>query len=264
LAAASTACSKQLDSLSNDQKATLQGTLNSAGRAYSAGRTASQSDWADPTAAVQTSDPQRDRMVQGLSNSGCEADLIHMEPGTVQAGWSRFEGPRTYLSLEVSGSPCPVDLDFEIDVQSNPDTTHWISAVTYTYSVSDPGYLALNDVDQIVLNGNTRIDQAWSSNAHAGIEMSGEIHSQLYGTAYFEISGTLDGDSMSSDPSQSRGQILWHLDFPDFTAELKQVRDGKEIHYYANNDEVSQDEFESYFSEGGEPFFYSMEPERIR
>jgi hypothetical protein len=203
-------------------------------------------------------------MVRSLSSQNCEADLLHLQPGTIDAGWARFEGPKTYLSLEVSGPACPVDLDFEIDVQSNPDTTHWISAVTYDYSVSDPAYLAMNDVDSIVLNGNTRIVQAWSSNAHADIEMSGEIHSQLYGPTYFEINGTLDGDSMSSDPSHSKGQILWHLEFPDFIAELKQTRDGKQVHYYANNNEVSQAEFESYFSEGGEPFFYSMEPERIR
>jgi hypothetical protein len=195
----------------------------------------------------------------------CNTTLKHAEPGTIDSDWQRFEGPRTYLLLEVGGDGCPVDLDFEIDVQVNPDTTHWISAVTYSYQASDPKYLALNDVDQISLEGNTKIENAWSSDAHTDIDMTGQFHSQQNGSLYFSISGTLDGNNLGQDPALSRGQILWHLNFPDFVAELKQQRDGSgAIHYYLNGDEIDEETFEGYFSEGGEPFYYSMNPENIQ
>jgi hypothetical protein len=266
-------CAKE-DALSDQQKDQLVRTFDSAGKAYNAGRSSAASASSNKTGKIDAI-PVVKRM-SNLLNDKIKSKACRMRfiaPHSYSLAYSpRFSllgllfnrdypgTKRIFAAVRIWGEQdCPINLDFRIGTLSEPSIGRFAISYDYSYFVSDDDYRSLNDVDAMELHGGIstnglNLDQAWRET-----DLQGSMHSQSTGDISISASGQLSGP----DQNSLSGNVFWTFGYPGFSAEFKESYDTGSISYSLNDESISRDDFNRFFSRGGEPLLFSSDPDQV-
>ncbi|MDR3606524.1 MAG: hypothetical protein P4M08_03985 [Oligoflexia bacterium] len=268
-----TSCARSDSPLTDQQQAQLKNTLQSSGRGYlatlysgaSLGTSSNLSTSApigafssENTSAQQLQSSSNLAQMSSLVTSPqCDVQLIPIPTQTSTPSGAPnpdLPPPIVFFDLTAANATCPVNMNFEIQLQQDPVQNFYVSALDYAYNVQDPSFATMNDVDQVSLSGGVNEQNMGTGSAYAAIQVTGQIHSQTIGNIPINIQGVLN----STDSSGTLGgKIQWQFQFPDFTANFEQDYDQGTVSNSLNSQSLSQSEFESYFQLGGDPFYYT-------
>ncbi|MFL5813016.1 MAG: hypothetical protein ACJ763_05515 [Bdellovibrionia bacterium] len=263
-------CAKQ-QPLSESQKKLIFDTLESSGDAYNAviaNAATSSSHASSPAALVTLSGKRIDsskpafRQMSGVLRDKIKARDCRVRLVAPNSYWTESaQGiKRTFALLRVWGEKyCPINLDFKISTLLEPAIGRWAVSYDYSYQVIDSSYAKLNDVDAIELHGGVSINGMNSSSVRSETDLKGTIHTQSSGTINIASAGKLDG----RDPDLLSGETVWKFSYADFEANFHKKYDNGNISYEINDEASSSEDFERYFSLGGDPFLYSSNAELV-
>ena len=248
---ASSACGN--NHLTSDQKGQLSDTMTSAGRATDAAQkqqqpAASLSSLVADTASAPNVDPMYARLQDAFNKKQCAVNTPS-SPNSNDSGVS--SGPGTSASspiqvnVQVTGEHCPVVMDLEIGANGGTTSGKFDIAIKVNYQVKDTDYRALNDVDGMSIAGTISLAQT-----NVDMNISGKITSQKYGDIPIKVTGHM-AVAGSAQNMSANGSMDATVQFPTFTADLRQEINGSQIKYLINDEEVSPDEFNGYFSKAG-------------
>jgi hypothetical protein len=155
-------------------------------------------------------------MTQSLQTAQCE---IREDAGERRPGTRRHVG----------GAGCPIRLLHDVKFTIRHHAFDFAAEVDYR--VVDPAYRRLNDVDEIALKGRISVNSGVRP-AAANADLKGYVNSQREKAhVLLSVSGTT---------SQGAGEITLSAAFADFTAQLRRVSEGEQIHYYLNSEEIGE------------------------
>jgi hypothetical protein len=223
------ACGK-MKPLTAEQRAQLIQTQESAGRAQAAGsssatRESLESSYLDEASSL---DENGEKIQKLLSGPECE---FYNDSGDIMSKKVR---------LGVRGRKCPMEMTLSAEETSFNSGTLDVHYQAKTQDVRD-----LNDVWEMTLNSRAEGDED-----EIELEGSGLLRSESLGS----ISLTIEAD-FEKDGAEIEGEFSVHYEFPDFEAELKlEIEDSKPT-YLINEQAVTQEEFNSFFSKGGAGFW---------
>ncbi len=248
------ACAKQ-DPLTSVQKNQIQGTLSSAGIAYNAALANIQSPSQSLGSSADASNSALKQMTQALQDhiKAGDCHLRYIAPDSYMM--ETIQGiRRTFVLLKLWGDSqsCPITLDFRIGTLAEPSIGRWAVAYDYSYSINDPSYRALNDIDAIELHGGTSLNGIGSTQVRSETDFKGSFHSQAAGDVDIEAYGKLTG----SDSDSLTGAITLDFTYADFMAEFTELFDNGKPSFTINQEPVDASAFNQYFSQGGDPFIY--------
>ena len=219
-------CGKNLPKLTDDQKATLKGTLNGAASAVQA-----------PTNAKNTSanlllfnaEPvNKDSMSKKLRNElrggNCIDESKNTRSSIPSAGIS-------IPSIKLSGPKCPIAMEMAFNMGQTQLDFH------LSYKVQSSDYLKLNDLDEMNLNFVAKPDGQNSGSA----TLTGKLHGQKLGNI------GISGDFKMSDASSGTGTI--RFEFDTFVAEFGMTGNGQDMKYTLNGEELTESQAKEYFGE---------------
>ncbi len=252
-------CGSSADRLSAAQIGKVTDSLDSVGRAQKASESAQGGvrEAALATGSVsQTATGSLDdaglRLAQKLRASTCQ---YHFQPPSSTAAGFDY-------ALSVSGSSCPMSLDYAISFQNSLFELRWTEDTQF--KITDPQLVALNDIDSFSLHGgmdaSPTVDSSSSTptfKLDGTLAMSGAAHSQKYGDIKITIDGGISGQE-SQSAHRSHSEVTVTLAFSDFSAELKQVvdsdGDSTTKTYSLNGDTLTEEQFQGYLSRAGNVF----------
>ena len=252
---ASSACGNK-NHLTDDQKAQLSDTATSFGRAASTTSTASSAQkhqqpggplsyvTAD-MASIPSVDPMHARLQEGFDKEQCKVNTLSAQDPGASPGSGASGIADMHMNVQVTGAQCPVLMDVEFGANGAAMGGKLDVSVKMNYQVQDTEYRSLNDVDGMSFSGSIGIAQAGMD-----LNISGKIHSQKNGDIPIKVTGNMAMTGSGQNMSAS-GSVDVTIQFPSFTADLKQEINGSQIKYSINDEEVSKDEFMGYFSKAG-------------
>lgn len=265
-------CGKKLSPLTEEQKRQLAETLDSAQRAQKAvpRQGAGISSEMRPVesqlrakvkalslvapARAETSstlphdrseDEMRGRLSRGAETHSCNIDVKYPNSGSSN-GSTPVEIPQDLaLKIKVSGESCPISMNFDIDMQFTQTSAR--IGIDCDYTVRDRDYLGLNDVDQLTLKGDIKMTgNSQGTEVEADAKIEGKLHSQRHGDVKLEMKGGFEG-SARGQAMEGEGEMVLRFEFQDFVAELKQTFENDKVTHYINDEEVTEQEFNSFF-----------------
>lgn len=267
-----TGCSKKLSPLTEEQKKQLAETLDSAQRAQKAvprqGANISSEmrpvesqlrakvkalSLLVPARAESSSslphdrseDEMRGRLSRGAETHSCNIDVKYPNSSSSN-GSAPVQIPQELaVSIKVSGNSCPIVMNFDINMEFKQTSAR--IGVDCDYTVRDRDYLGLNDVDQMNLKGEIAMSgNAQGTEGKADAEIVGKLHSQRHGDVKIELKGGFEGSS-NGQTMEGEGEMALRFEFKDFVAELKQTFENDKVTHYINDEEVTEQEFNSFF-----------------
>ncbi|OFZ21048.1 MAG: hypothetical protein A2X94_06870 [Bdellovibrionales bacterium GWB1_55_8] len=247
--------------LTDEQKAIVSATIESAGRTHQSvpGAPATLalpvvnrfhalsflSGTAGSRSAALTTDPTTIEMQEKLADELCQVD--YSVPVSTSA--TSFN-----IKIQVSDKPdvsCPISMN--IEMKGSGSETEAKVAATLKYEVKDDEFRKLNDVDKFDLSGEIAVKATTSTSGGSIViegEVKGDVHSQTKGDVKFELQADVEME-FSSTEADGSGSVALKLEYADFSAELKQSFDGTETKYEINGEEVSEADFQAYFTKAG-------------
>ena len=274
MAAFAGSCGKHLSALTDEQKAVVKDTVDSASRAGTAVQKTGASKTAAPVqlqalkqhnllanwalGALPTSQlpsPDQDRMGSSmqrkLSTSSdtkqCDVTYKVDVPTSAAASASAVtQLQKVKVDVKVAGAACPVAAT--VAFAASGDQSSLDGSLALTYTVQDTEYRGFNDVDGASINGTIKASGS-SDSMTMSLDVSGNIHSQKKGDVVFKVTATADGSMNSNGTSKANSDVTLHLEYTDFVADLrfKTESDGTST-YYVNDGEVTKDEFNKYLT----------------
>lgn len=201
-------------------------------------------------ASVPPSSIREEEMRRYLADAGnaCQVDFSQMS----QADMDRIKrgassgsiNEKFYLRLTGNNCPASMNLDIAIRAQATQTSGQGSLDFVFAYQVRSAEYRKFNDIDLIDIKG--RFDMKGDqSGGQANGELTGKIHSQSQGDIAFKLTGKMDTSS---------AEVVLRLDYPSFSAELKQTMDKSGEKYFINDEEATAAEFQGLLSratEGG-------------
>lgn len=237
----------QTNPLTSDQKIAFAGTLESVGRSQKAGDQARKDG---QRAAPAPSDATLQKMADQIAAGNCDYVLPKAsEPSSDPMNTT------TEAGMSVSGASCPIALNFNFKVSTAMSKTAFSYKQDFVlkYDVKNKDFAALNDVTAIDLKGSGSSDFA-SGSANGKIDIEGSVTSTSQGALKMYVSGKIDGSGNES-AFQLNSEIVWGVEYPTFTAELKKVekQDAQKssTEYYLNGQSVTAEEFQALLEKAG-------------
>lgn len=156
------------------------------------------------------------------------------------------------ITITLAGDNCPIAFTFAIN--GSASKTDIDLQVDVEYAVKSDDFRKLADVDGISFKGSIKGNGGQQVGAAIQVDLEGNFHSvsekDLGVYVKANIGSSRDGDNVKVDSELSFG-----VKYPDFTGELKVTNStnsgttSQENHYFVNEEEVSQSEFDSYLKD---------------
>ena len=224
------ACGKSPGALTDSQKTEFGTFMDSTGRAQKAVNAASPNP---QTMAVAPT------LENGDNGQNLMSDKLQHNCGV------NVEGGEAGFSMKADGAGCPVAMDMKMSMKNSQSGTEVSAEINY--SVKNPEYAKLNDVDSISMKQTMSIKGGESTTGK--FEMSGKIHSQSKGDVKLSGNGSLDANK-----SSIKSDVTLRFEFSDYTVEFKVAQKDQDMTYTLNGDKISEKDFNEYFRRGGKAF----------
>jgi hypothetical protein len=247
---------KSLPQLTEDQKKILSRTVHSA---VTVGASVPRTS---PVTGLRTrslalSNRMQERLLSEWKGNRCLIQYPDLSDfSNTQMGMSIPQ-----FDIHVTGDQCPMLLDLSFQASMNEQGVN--AKFATIYSVRDPAFLQLNDIDTMTISGELGVTGSSGQTFEIKENIQGTIHSQKQGTVKVTLlgSGTAEA-SLRSESGQF--EFFARLEFPEFITELKTVTHGSDSKFYLNGEEISSESFSRYTEGLGAMSGGVSEPGRAR
>ncbi len=181
------------------------------------------------------------RLSPYVENKTCDVEVTVPDFSSFSSGMPSVSQLRAFqLTMNVSGSGCPITMDLELHTNAS-SAQQFSGSFTWSYAAASY-FVTATDIDAV----------NWKGNFSGGISgSSGNIQFNSSGTAH---SGT-DGEigiyaNLNASGSQGSGQATgkFGIKYANFTAEIGVKADSNgSVTYQLNGKDISQQELAQYF-----------------
>jgi hypothetical protein len=256
-----TGCGSKLSKLTDEQKSTVKGTLNSAERSFKATNSATaakgagrefakeypQADslFVSPTALLTRNSPALPSSPE-IPNSPAGDQKLHdlenrLHKGLADGTCKTYEGnerdtgisiPAGKYHVSLSGPSCPLTFDFKYEL--NPQSREFSMHVEF--AVQDDDMKKLTELHKFNADGSAKLEEN-----SASVKLDAFLATVKYGEVKIAAKG-----SASSDRKSSKGDLTIRLDYEKFAAEFEFKMKNEEVKIYLNGEELTPEQFKEY------------------
>lgn len=240
----------QNNPLSPEQITKFAGTLESVGRVQKAGPAAQKSG--QRAESGDSRDETLQKMATKLEAGNCEYVL----PKTPDQTPSDPYHQSSEAGIKVSGATCPVALELNVKSESKFSIKSLSNKMEFVlkYDVKDAEFAALNDITAVDIKGSGGVD-ATQTSISGNLNIEGAMTSTKEGALKMYVVGKVDGTGDGVSSRKINSELIWGVEYPTYTAELKQVQKEENnvvtTEYFLNSKTVTEAEFKTFLEKAG-------------